>query len=136
MGEANSDHLPVSMSINIKRTLSKKKNLCFTRKVIPSTEEIKGLLQNKNWLSVVDIEATKKICQKKLFIRATIKIQEHASQIFKNKSWKDDSIDLKAAMPETFKNYVKDLDLWRTYDSARFYRVVNSILNYKVRGKL
>ena len=38
-------------------------------------------------------------------------------------------------MSETFKNYVKDLDLWRTYDSARFYRVVNSILKYKVRGK-
>ena len=49
---------------------------------------------------------------------------------------KDTSIDLKAAMSETLKNYVKDLDLWRTYDSARFYRVVNSILKYKIRGKI
>ena len=31
---------------------------------MPSTEEIKGLLQNKNWPSVIDIETTKKICQK------------------------------------------------------------------------
>ena len=62
--------------------------MCFTRKVIPSTEEIKGLLQNKNWPSVVDIETTKKICQKKLFIRPTIKIQEHANQIFKIKAGK------------------------------------------------
>ena len=38
-------------------------------------------------------------------------------------------------MSETFKNYVKDLDIWRTYDSARFYRVVNSILKYKIREK-
>ena len=73
MREANSDHLPVSMSIKIKGTLSKKKNLCFTRKVIPSTEEIKGLLQNKKCPSVVDIEATKKICENELFIRPTIK---------------------------------------------------------------
>ena len=62
--------------------------MCFTRKVIPITEEIKGLLQNKNWQSVVDIEETKKIWQKKLFIRPTIKIQEHSNQIFKIKAGK------------------------------------------------
>ena len=57
-------------------------------KVIPSTEEIKGLLENKNWPSVVDVEATKKICQKKLFIRPNISIQVHANQIFKIKTGK------------------------------------------------
>ena len=39
-------------------------------------------------------------------------------------------------MSDTFKNYVKDPDLWRTYHSARFSRVVNSILKFKVRGKI
>ena len=67
--EANSDHLPMPMSINLKETVSKKKNLCFTRKVIPNTKEIKGLLQNKNCPSVIDIEATIKISQKKLSLK-------------------------------------------------------------------
>ena len=73
MREANSDHLPMSLSINIKGTLSKK--LMFHKESNTNRRRIKGLLQNKNLPSVVDIEATRKIFQQKLFIRPTKKFK-------------------------------------------------------------
>ena len=136
MGKAGSDHLPMTISIHIKGKLIKKENIWITRRVIPKTEEIKKLLQNRDWPSTVDLDTTKKIWQKKLTIRPTIKIQECANQILKVNSWENAIIDLKAALSLNFQDYVKDLDLWRTKDSARFYRIVNSLLKYKIKGKI
>ena len=136
VGKANSDHLPMTVSINIKWMWIKNKNILITRNVIPSTEEIKDLLKSKDWPSKIDIEATKKICQKKLNIRPTINIQECANQILEIKSRKDAAIDIKTAMSKNFQDYVKDLDLLKTKDTAKFCRKVNNFLKYKVRGKI
>ena len=39
-------------------------------------------------------------------------------------------------MSKNFQDYVKDLDLLRTKDTTKIYRIVNNLLKYKVRGKI
>ena len=72
---------------------------------------------------------------KKLNIKSTINTQEWANQILKINSWKDAVFD-KKAMPKNFQDYVKDLDLLRTKDTANFCRIMNNLLKYKLRGKI
>ena len=37
---------------------------------------------------------------------------------------------------ENFKEYIKNQDLWKTNDSSKFYKIINSLLNYKNKEKL
>ena len=137
IGKAGSDHMPITMKIRLNGIMTKRqKCIRIARKRIPKTEEIKEILKNKEWPSKIDLNVTKKLCQFKLNIRPTIKIQEWANKILKLKSWEDARIDIKADLSKSFQEYVKDLDLWWIKDSAKFYKIINSLLKYKVRGKI
>ena len=37
---------------------------------------------------------------------------------------------------ENFKEYIKNLDLWKTNDESKFYKIINSLIKYKNKGKL
>ena len=64
------------MKISLNGIMTKRqKCIRIVRKRIPKTEEIKEILKNKEWPSKIDLNTTKKVCQLKLNIRPTIKIQ-------------------------------------------------------------
>jgi hypothetical protein len=68
-------------------------------------------------------------------IRSTIKIQEKTSIIFKV-NWDNAEIKLKEARRDDFQDYIRNLDLYRTQDSRKFNRIMNSLLKYKSRQKI
>ena len=40
------------------------------------------------------------------------------------------------ALSRAFQDYIKNLDILRIWDSAKFYKIINSLLKYKVKGKV
>ena len=64
-------------------------------------------------------------------------MQDEANKIFnKNWEWESKNIWLKTLANEYFKEYVRNLDLWRNQDISKFYKILNSLLKYKHKGKL
>ena len=70
-------------------------------------------------------------------IRPTVKLQQEANKIFyKNIDWNTKKLHLKDTMEESFIKYWSKLDMQSKQDTAQFYKIVNSLLRYKSRGKI
>ena len=94
-------------------------------------------MKNKNWPTKADPAKIKRIFQERITIRPTVKLQEKANIIFSTRQeWESKEISLKTLWNENFKEYVKDLDLYRKTDSKKFYQIIQSFLKYKNKGKL
>ena len=79
----------------------------------------------------------KHILWKKNIIRPTVKLQQDANKIFdKNIDWNTKKLHLKDTMKESLIKYWSKLDMQSKQDTAQFYKIVNSQLRYKSRGKI
>jgi hypothetical protein len=119
----------------IRKWMKKKGPLKYSRKTIPTVKGIESLLQNSDWPSATNPSLNQKLRSKELLIRPTIKLQLEANKIFSSKiEWSQKEISLREAWSSSFKSYIKDLDLQRRLDSSKFYKILNSLLQYKPKG--
>ena len=94
-------------------------------------------MQNKEWPTITDLPKTKQLVKKSKIFRSTIKFQESANKIFsQNWNWELKEINLRTLWNTNFTEYVKNEDLWRTKDSSKFYKILQSLIKYKSKGKL
>ena len=133
-----SDHYPIMIKTKMHTEWSKvKKHIIKKIKIKMDQFAIKKILDKKEWPSSNNAEYNKSILYKKLIIRPTAKLQSKLKDILdSDNDWENKSINIRAAWSESFRNYVKDLDIWRTSDSAKFYKIVNSLINYKNQNKI
>jgi hypothetical protein len=114
-----------------------RKKIRMYKPKIPSKDAITDLLKNEDWPTQTDIAKNRKMWSKELIVRPTIKLQSTANNIFKsNEEWSQKEISIKAACWDSFKAYIKNLDTTQQEDSSKFYRIINSLINYKVRGNI
>ena len=132
-----SDHYPIKAEIKITGMMRKtKKNLTIMKTVINETK-IRDFIKNSEWPTYFDKKYSRQLTSNKLIIRPTIKLQNEANNIFKKGiKWEMKQIHLGDACKENFKNYTKNLNLQCTKDSAKFYKIINSLIKYKIRGKI
>ena len=133
-----SDHYPIMIKTKMHTEWSKvKKPIIKKIKIKMDQFAIKKILDKKEWPSSNNAEYNKSILYKKLIIRPTAKLQSKLKDILDSDNDRENkSINIRAAWSESFRNYVKDLDIWRTSDSAKFYKIVNSLINYKNQNKI
>ena len=100
-----------------------------------NSEKINKLI-NSEWPESSSSD-TKKIFKEKLQIRPVIKIQNKANAIFKNKTnWEDKELKLKDLRSTEFKEFIKSIDMNNLIDKRTFYKMMNSLLKYKIKGKI
>ena len=74
---------------------------------------------------------------KSTFYRPTVKLQTKINRIYEAKDSRDQKlINIKDACSESFRKYAKDFDTSRTTDASKFYRIVNSLIEYKPKVKI
>ena len=74
---------------------------------------------------------------KKNIRRPTVKLQQEANKIFdKNIDWNTKKLHLNDTMKESFIKYLSKLNMKSKQDTAQFYKIVNSLLRYKSKGKI
>ena len=133
----SSDHYPLLI---ITKTPSKESKRIKAIKVTErnyTDKDIIKLMENWDWPSTIDLPKTKQLVQKSRLFRPTIKIQESANKVFSNKeNWENKEINIKTLLNENFREYVRNLDLWRTKDSKKFYKILQSLIRYKSKGKI
>ena len=131
-----SDYYPIQLEIN---TLNSKKSPKMIKKLWRITTDnniTAAILEQKNWPSQSTTNI-KQILYKEIYIRPTVKLQQKANTIFKDTTdWEKKKIDIKTACTESFRVFVKNLDVYRRTDSSKFYKVVNALIKYKPRSKL
>ena len=132
-----SDHYPLLAKVQIVgKMIKSKSNLTFRRADINS-ESVKMILNNEQWPSTSWPKTNESTFWKRYTIRATVKLQQDANEIFKkNINWSSKQIQIKDTLSESFKKYVSCLDLKRKSDITQFYKIINSLLKYKSRGKI
>ena len=133
--KGNSDHIPIKARIEIDITKPKKlRNYIYTQNFKMSEEKINGLI-NSSWPE--KINDSKNTFKNRIIIRPVIKIQEKANQILKeNMNWDQKDIILNDLRKTEFINYVKNLDINAKADKENFYKILNSIIKYKTKGKI
>ena len=133
--KGNSDHIPIKARIEIDITKPKKlRNYIYTQNFKMSEEKINGLI-NSSWPE--KINDSKNTFKNKIIIRPVIKIQEKANQILKeNMNWDQKDIILNDLRKTEFINYAKNLDINAKADKENFYKILNSIIKYKTKGKI
>ena len=98
---------------------------------------VKRILENENWPSISHPQINKRIIIKELRIRPTIKLQQEANKIFKEEAkWETKQIKLRDTMKESFREYILNLNLQRKNEIMKFYKIINSIIKYKTKGKI
>ena len=132
-----SDHYPLLAKVQIAGKMIKSKtNITFRRADINKISA-KAILSNDQWPTSSWPKTNEYTLWKRNTIRATVKLQQDANEIFKqNIDWSSKQIQIKEALSESFKRYVSGLDLKRRQDTSQFYKIINSLLKYKVRGKI
>ena len=79
----------------------------------------------------------KKLLFNNIKIRPTIKIQDKANKILQFElSIELKRISIRQAWTEEFKEYMKSIDKNRKQDISKFYNIINSLIQYKCRGKI
>ena len=102
-----------------------------------NSESIKIILENENWLSISHPQINKRLIIKELRIRPMIKLQQEANKIFREETkWETKQIKLRDTMKKSFGEYVLNLDLQRKNEITKFYKIINSIIKYKTKGKI
>ena len=100
-------------------------------------ETIKCILDDEHWPTKSDFNLNRKTLFKRTVIRPTIKIQQESNNIFRSKiDWESKKIHIKDALQSSFKEYVANLDLKSKHDATSFYKIINSLIRYKARGKI
>ena len=95
------------------------------------------ILDNKSWPTESDISLNKIFMLKTTFYRPTVKLQANINKIYEaSNDWDQKLISIKDACSESFRQYVKKLDIFRTIEATKFYRIVNSLIKYKPKVKL
>ena len=106
-------------------------------KIEINKESIKKILNEEKWPWITYPKINKHILWRKNIIRPTIKLKQEANKIFdKNIDWNTKKLYLKDTMKESFIKYWSRLDMQSKLDTAQFYKIVNSLLRYKSRGKI
>ena len=99
--------------------------------------KINDFIKNSEWPTCFDTKSSWQLMTKKVVIRPSIKLQSEANKIFKlDIKWKKKQINLRDACKESFKKYTQNLDLQCTQDTSKFYKIINSLIRYKTRGKI
>ena len=74
---------------------------------------------------------------KSTFYSPKVKLQTKINRIHEaNDSWDQKLVNIKDAYAGIFRKYVKDLDTSRTSDASKFYRIINSLIEYKPKVKI
>ena len=133
-----SDHFPILIHTKLSSNESRKiKTIKLIKRNYTDNSTIKQIMENKHWPTITEPLKTKQLLQQNMIFRPTIKLQNNANKIFSQKwDWNLKEMNLKTLWNESFREYVRNLDLWRTKDSAKFYKIIQSIIKYKGRGKL
>ena len=77
------------------------------------------------------------LCFTKRLIRPVIKIQKKANPIIaENWNWSEKLLKIRDLTKADFKEYMKKLDLSLYEDSQSFYKILNSIVRYRNKGKI
>ena len=133
----DSDHYPLLINLQITgKTMKSKWKIAYSKLEL-NEDTIHSILENKDWPTTTYPNRNKNTLFRKYTIRPTIKLQSEANKIFKqNIQWETKQIQLKDAWKESFKEYVANLDLKYKLDSSKFYKIINSLLRYKMRGTI
>ena len=133
--KGNSDHIPIKITIELDTTKHKKmKSYIYAHEIKISDYKIDNLL-NSQWPEKKN--ENRNLFKNKIIIRPVIKIQEKADQILKwDMDWSQKDIILNDLRKTEFINYAKTLDINIHADKERFYRILNSIVKYKSKGKI
>ena len=136
--KTSSDHLPITALIKIKtQKMSKKKSLRVITKKLPEKNTIEAIMKKEEWPTISNSKETKKLCTQARIIRPTIKMQNQANILMDTKKeWSDIEIGLKELKNDSFRLYVKDLDMVRQTHVSKFYKIINSLVKYKENLKM
>ena len=130
-----SDHFPLLANFTFNGTTRQNKTYSMECKATIDNTKIKALIDS-DWPNK-QINSKDCIFNRKLTLRPVIKIQEKADQIFKQDTdWSEKSIKLSNLLNIEFQNYIKKLNLENHNDKKQFYRILNSIIKYKNKGKI
>ena len=130
-----SDHYPLIAKIQWNQQPKQIKAYIHRSDFKINSEKINKLI-NSEWPESSSSD-TKKIFKEKLQIRPVIKIQNKANAIFKNKTnWEDKELKLKDLRSTEFKEFIKSIDMNNRIDKRTFYKMMNSLLKYKIKGKI
>ena len=131
-----SDHFPILAELNTH--FSKRKRILMRCVQTPiDKSKIWKILENKSWPTESSVNLNKTLMVKSTFYRPTVKLQTKINRIYEaNDSWDQKLINIKDACSESFRKCVKDLDTSRTTDASKFYRIVNSLIEYKPKVKI
>ena len=132
-----SDHYPILANIQLNGNMKRNKKISKYIKLNINNESVKRILENENWSSISHPQINKRIIIKELRIRLTIKLQQEANKIFREEAkWETKQIRLRDTIKESFREYVLNLDLQRKNEITKFYKIINSIIKYKTKGKI
>ena len=138
LDKASSDHFPMLITIKTpSRLTTKLKTMKVIKRANIGAKEVDEILKNKQWSTNTQPQKLKELLQTRQIIIPTIKLQKQANKIFnKEYNWESKEINLRTLRNENFKEYIKNLDLWKTNDASKFYKIINSLIKYKNKGKL
>ena len=129
----NSDHSPLKYIIEIGIGSKAKKNI-IKKTININTSKVSKILNYKNWPDV-QIK-NKSLWVRRLTIRPSIRMNKEIRNEFSKKiKWEEKDLNLRNLWNESFKNYVKDLDLNLSNDKKKFYQITKSLLKFN-KGKI
>ena len=130
-----SDHKPLITKIMLKDVPIKRKWFVYKCSNTVNKANIEKLF-NTNWPNEFRKD-TKDIFVKRTIIRSVIKLQENSNQIMnENTKWEEKNIKLNDLRNQDFKNTLKSLNTYNKTDKEKFFKIINNILKFKIRGKL
>ena len=130
-----SDHKPLRAKIAINEHTKANKAYIHYSNYKVTENEITKLLETK-WPENND-NSSRNLFRNKIRIRPTIKLQDKANIIFKeNINWREKQIKLNDLRKYEFKEFMKSINLSNKTDKRYFFSMMNSIISYKVRGKI
>ena len=133
--KGDSDHIPMIAKIQLNRANGgKQKDYIYWTEHTTSEERLDKLI-NSSWPE--NTEQSINLFKKKLVIRPVIKLQNKANDIInENTNWIDKNIKLSDLRRKDFIEYVSYLNMNNKEDKKRFFKILNSIIKYKVKGRL
>jgi hypothetical protein len=127
-----SDHLPLKAHCALAESPTKRRKIITIMKPKkPDKSWITDLLKvNKEWPKFSIGKADKRKMYSKKVIRPTVHTKQHFI-LHSNLKWEEKEIGIKELLNSNFRNYVKSMDLNRQQDCKAFYKILNSLLQYK-----
>ena len=132
-----SDHFPLAAKIQTPAGSLKCKNINLTQKKIICKHTVDEILNNPDWPTTTNNLYNRSKLYSKTTIRPTVKIQQRINNILEAKiPFENKQINIRTAWSDGFKSFVKGLDMSRKQDISKFYKIVNSLIKYKEKGKI